>query len=107
MLKLVNMTNLFARLIERILNPRSWQRQELECDFVQSAATLEQYHRSPGWALEEMTRTGSLPSGVLSASGSDNGSVTVYLDSRKTTLEKVLQEFGKNGLFFHRSNPTK
>jgi hypothetical protein len=101
------MMHRFTRLIERLFNPRSWQRHELECDLVQSAATLERYHRSPGWALEEMTRTGTMPNGVLSASGSDNSSITVYLDSRKTTLERVLQEFSKNGLFFRTVSPTE
>gem|GEM_PF-5002366 len=97
----------FARMIERLFNPRSWQRHELECDLVQSAATLERYRNSSGWALEEMTHANTLPKGVLSASGPDNGPVSVYLDSRETTLENVLQEFAKNGLFFHGPNPTK
>ena len=93
--------NQFIRFIERLFNPRSWQSYKLECDLIQSASTLEQYHSSPGWALDEMTRTGSLPNGALSASGSDNSLVVIYLDSNKTTLEQVLKEFAKKGLIFN------
>jgi hypothetical protein len=91
-----------SRAIEWLVNPRWLRRYNLHCDMSASAEFLGKNHGSLAVAFDEMTRLAQIPAGVLHAVGRDRQNIaTVYIDTRATTTEKVVADFGLHGLILH------
>ena len=91
-----------SRAIEWLVNPRWLRRYNLRCDMSASAEFLGKNHGSLTVAFDEMTRLAQIPVGVLSVAGRDRQNIAiVYIDTRATTIEKVVADFNQHGLILH------